>query len=52
MMMEWLGEAEKAARVEHATASVIKAGKVRTYDMGGKNTTMEMAEEIARHLPD
>ncbi|MEK9138085.1 MAG: isocitrate/isopropylmalate dehydrogenase family protein, partial [Bacteroidota bacterium] len=39
MMMEWLGEHEKAARVERSTASVIKAGKVRTYDMGGKNTT-------------
>ena len=52
MMMEWLGETEKADRVEQATASVIKAGKVRTYDMGGKNTTLEMAEEIARNLPD
>ena len=52
MMMEWLAEDEKAERVEHAVASVIKAGKVRTYDMGGKNTTVEMAEEIARHLPD
>jgi 3-isopropylmalate dehydrogenase len=52
MMMEWLGENEKAERVERAVASVIKVGKVRTYDMGGKNTTLEMAEEIARHLPD
>ena len=52
MMMEWLGETAKAQRVERATASVIKAGKVRTYDMGGKNTSMEMAKEIARHLPD
>lgn len=52
MMMEWLGETEKAESVEHATASVIKAGKVRTYDMGGNNSTLEMAEEIARHLPD
>jgi isocitrate/isopropylmalate dehydrogenase len=52
MMMEWLGEIEKAERVEQATASVIKAGKVKTYDMGGNNSTLEMAEEIARHLPD
>ena len=52
MMMEWLGEMEKAERVEQATASVIKAGRVRTYDMGGNNSTLEMAEEIARHLPD
>ncbi len=52
MMMEWLGETEKAERVERATASVIKAGRVRTYDMGGHNTTREMAEEITRHLTD
>jgi isocitrate dehydrogenase (NAD+) len=52
MMMEWLGETEKADRVERAVASVINRGKVRTYDMGGTSTTLEMAEEITRHLPD
>ena len=52
MMMEWLGETEKAGRVERAVASVVKAGKIRTYDMGGWNSTLEMAAEIARHLPD
>ena len=25
-------------------AAVIKEGKVRTYDMGGKSTTLEMAQ--------
>ena len=35
-MLEWLGEAEKAKRLEGAIAAVIKEGKVRTYDMGGK----------------
>lgn len=52
MMLEWLGETEKGGRVEQAVASVIKEGKVRTYDMGGNNSTMEMAEAIAGHLPD
>jgi 3-isopropylmalate dehydrogenase len=52
MMLEWLGEDEKAQRVEYAVASVVRTGKVRTYDMGGSSTTREMAEEIARHLPD
>ena len=52
MMLEWLGETEKGGRVERAVASVIKEGKVRTYDMGGNNSTMEMAEAIAGHLPD
>jgi 3-isopropylmalate dehydrogenase len=52
MMMEWLGEAGKAARIERAVASVVKEGKVRTYDMGGHNSTLEMAAEIAKHLAD
>ena len=50
MMLEWLGEKESAAKIEKATATVIKEGKVRTYDMGGSNKTLEMAEEIARKL--
>jgi len=29
-------------------AKVIAEGKVRTYDMGGSNTTLEMGQEIAR----
>lgn len=47
MMLEWLGETDKAKAVEKATAEVIKEGKVRTYDMGGSNTTLEMAKATA-----
>jgi 3-isopropylmalate dehydrogenase len=50
MMLEWLGEREKACAVEHVVAEVIREGRTRTYDMGGSHTTMEMAEEIARKL--
>ena len=36
MMLDWLGETEKAARARGApSAAVIAEGKVRTYDMGG-----------------
>jgi len=47
MMLEWLGESESALKVETAIATIIKENKVRTYDMGGKATTLEMAEAIA-----
>jgi 3-isopropylmalate dehydrogenase len=47
MMLDWLGETEKAQLIENAVAEVIKEGKVRTYDMGGSNTTLEMARAIA-----
>lgn len=47
MMLEWLGETEKAAKIENAVAKVISEGKVRTYDMGGNAKTDEMAAAIA-----
>jgi len=50
MMLEWLGEKEKAARLEKAVAEVIAEGNVRTYDMGGEATTLDMGEEISRKL--
>jgi 3-isopropylmalate dehydrogenase len=50
MMLDWLGESEKAERLERAVATVIKEGAVRTYDMGGKATTLEMGEAVARKL--
>ncbi len=48
LMFDWLGEIQPAARLEKAIATVIEEGKVRTYDMGGSNTSLEVAEEIAR----
>ncbi len=50
MMLDWLGETEKAKKVENAVATVIKEGKIRTYDMGGSNTTLEMANAIAEKI--
>ena len=47
LMLDWLGEKEKAVKLEKAISTVIKEGKVRTYDLGGSNTTLEVAEEIA-----
>ncbi len=50
MMLDWLGETEKGARLENAVAAVIKEGKIRTYDMGGSSKTLEMAQAIAAKL--
>jgi 3-isopropylmalate dehydrogenase len=50
LMLDWLGETALATRLENAIATVIAEGKVRTYDMGGTNTTLEMAEAVARAL--
>jgi len=50
MMIEWLGELELAKRLENAVAEVIKEGKVKTYDMGGSSSTLDMARAIAEKL--
>jgi isocitrate/isopropylmalate dehydrogenase len=50
MMLDWLGETDKASAIESATAAVIKEGTVRTYDMNGSSTTMQMAQAIASKL--
>jgi isocitrate/isopropylmalate dehydrogenase len=50
MMMEYLGEEGKAQDIEDAVAAVIREGQIRTYDMGGNATTIEMAQAIADKL--
>ncbi|MBN2707987.1 MAG: isocitrate/isopropylmalate dehydrogenase family protein [Calditrichaceae bacterium] len=50
LMLDWLGENNDAGRLEKAIAKVIKDNKVKTYDLGGKNTSLEVAEEVARQL--
>lgn len=50
MMLDWLGEIDRAERLERAVAAVIAEGRVRTYDMGGQATTLEMGQAIADQL--
>lgn len=50
LMFDWLGETASAVRLENAIAKVIQAGRVRTYDMGGTSTSLEVGEEVARNL--
>jgi isocitrate/isopropylmalate dehydrogenase len=50
MMLDWLGETQKGVQLESAVAEVIKEGNTRTYDMGGKSTTLDMAHAISQKL--
>lgn len=50
LMLDWLKETEMAERLEKAIAEVIAEGKVRTYDMGGTNTSLEVAEAVIAKL--
>ena len=50
LMLDYLGETEKANRLMNAIAKVIEEGQVRTYDMGGTSSTLDMANAIAKNL--
>jgi len=50
MMLRHLGELEAAESVERAVDDVLGAGDIRTGDLGGTSTTMEVADAIARSL--
>lgn len=50
LMLDWLGELDMANRLESAISTVIREGEVKTYDMGGNSTTLEVAEEVARKI--
>jgi len=50
LMLQHIGEEDMANRVYNAVAEVIREGTVRTRDMGGEATTMEMAEAIVAKM--
>jgi isocitrate/isopropylmalate dehydrogenase len=50
LMLDWLGEKDKAQAVEKAVAKVIQDSRVRTYDMGGTNTSLDMAKAVAEAI--
>ncbi|NUP89519.1 MAG: isocitrate/isopropylmalate dehydrogenase family protein [Candidatus Sumerlaeia bacterium] len=50
LMFDWLGERDSAQRLESAIAAVIKENRVKTYDCGGSNTSLEVAEAVAAKL--
>jgi len=48
LMLNWLGMKQQSERLDQAIATVIKEGKVKTYDLGGTNSSLEVAQEIAQ----
>jgi len=50
MMLEFLGEPDAAESVMRALERALETGRVRTPDLGGENSTNEMAAEIVRLL--
>jgi len=50
LMLDWLGETDTAQALQKGIADVIEEGKVRTYDLGGESSTLEMAQAVADKL--
>ncbi len=50
MLLDYLKEERYAKIIEKSVADVIKEGRVKTYDMKGNNTTLEVANKIAEKI--
>jgi tartrate dehydrogenase/decarboxylase/D-malate dehydrogenase len=50
LLLDHLGRPRAAAAIENAVAAVLRAGKVRTPDLGGTATTTTMADAVISQL--
>jgi isocitrate/isopropylmalate dehydrogenase len=50
LMLDWLGETATAQTLQQAIADVIAGGEVRTYDMGGEASTLDVARAVVDRL--
>ncbi len=50
MMLDYLGESHEARRLENVIIDLLKESKILTPDLGGSNSTMEIASEIKKKL--
>jgi len=52
LMLDWLDEKKPAKKLETAIAQTIKEGKIKTYDVGGSNTSLEVAQEVSKKFDE
>ncbi len=50
MMLNHIGETDKAEAIIKAVTKTIFEGKVLTHDLGGKATTNEITEAIIKNI--
>ncbi|MBI4552662.1 MAG: tartrate dehydrogenase, partial [Candidatus Latescibacteria bacterium] len=50
MMVEFLGEQDAAAAIRRAVTDNLRDGTVRTPDLGGRSTTSQVGDDIARRV--
>lgn len=52
MLLRHLGETEAALKIEWAVDKVLGEGQIRTPDLGGKSSTMQVGEAVALAIAD
>jgi len=52
MMLDCLGESKAAKAIENAVEKVLIEGKVRSHDLGGNSSTIEVGDEVVRKLKE
>jgi len=52
MMLDHLGEIKVAQAIEDAVEKVLSEGKVRSRDLGGNSSTIEVGNEVVRKLKE
>ncbi len=50
LMLDYLKEKELAQKLENSIAQVIEEGKIKTYDLGGAASTLDVAREVAKKV--
>jgi isocitrate dehydrogenase (NAD+) len=50
MMLDHIGESDRADRIRAALTRILTAGVVRTHDLGGKASTTEFTDAICREI--
>ncbi len=50
LMLEHLGEQERAERIRTALSAVLVAGRIRTRDLGGEASTTEFTDAVCREI--
>jgi isocitrate dehydrogenase (NAD+) len=52
LLLEYIGQARAAARIEEAVRRTLKAGRGLTRDLGGEGTTAAITEQLIANLKD
>jgi isocitrate dehydrogenase (NAD+) len=50
LMLDYIGERERAGRIRDALGRVLAGGRVRTRDLGGTATTTEFTDAVCREV--